>query len=77
MPTVWNQNIENNPMQRKEPYENKGVRRHGCMARKNILTRRANQRHIFSIPPSAKCPPHLGNVAEDSFPQPLHQDGQW
>jgi hypothetical protein len=55
MPTV-RKKIENNPMQRKEPYENKGDCWHGFLDRRNILTRRANQGHIFSIPQTADRP---------------------
>jgi hypothetical protein len=54
MPTVWNQNIENNPMQRKEPFENKGVADMDAWSAKNILTRRANQLHFFTIPQFGK-----------------------
>ena len=42
-------NIENNPMQRKEPLENKGVAGMDVLGAKNILTRRANQGHICTI----------------------------
>jgi hypothetical protein len=51
-----NKNIENNPMQRKEPFENKGVAGMDVLPAKNILTRRANQGHIFSIPQIADRP---------------------
>jgi hypothetical protein len=55
-PTARNQNIENNPMQRKEPLVNKGVAGMDASATKNILTRRANQEHIFIIPQIADRP---------------------
>jgi hypothetical protein len=42
-------NIENNPMQRKEPLEKKGLAGMNVLFAKNILTRRANQGHIFII----------------------------
>ena len=48
--TSPNKNCENNPMQRKEPLANKGVAGMAAPAAKNILTRRANQWHIFIIP---------------------------
>jgi hypothetical protein len=49
-------NIENNPMQRKEPLEKKGVAGMDTSAAKNILTRRANQGHISIIPPLGDRP---------------------
>jgi hypothetical protein len=49
-------NIENNPMQRKEPLENKGVAGKDILAAKNTLTRRANHRHIFTIAPIVAPP---------------------
>jgi hypothetical protein len=36
MPTVRNQNIENNPMQRKEPLEKKGVAGMDILAQKTF-----------------------------------------
>jgi hypothetical protein len=44
-------------MQRKEPLENKGVAGMGALPAKNILTRRANHRHISIIAQFAR-PPH-------------------
>jgi hypothetical protein len=43
-------------MQRKEPYANKRDSLAWMLARENILTRRANQRHISTIAPSADPP---------------------
>jgi hypothetical protein len=42
-------NIKNNPMQRKQPLANTGVVGTDAYPAKNILTRRANQGHIFII----------------------------
>jgi hypothetical protein len=36
-------------MQRKEPFAKKGVAGMDALAAKNILTRRANQRHVFTM----------------------------
>ena len=43
-------------MQRKEPLEKKGAAGMDAWPAKNILTRRANQGHIFSIPQTADRP---------------------
>jgi hypothetical protein len=40
-----NKNIENNPMQRKEPLARKGVSGMDALPANNIFTRRANQGH--------------------------------
>jgi hypothetical protein len=53
---VVDQNIENNPVQRKEPHENKGLHQDGRFARKNLLTRRANHRHNYILPQFSKTP---------------------
>jgi hypothetical protein len=44
-------NIENNPMQSREPLENNGGGGMDILPAKNILTRRANHRHIAIIAP--------------------------
>jgi hypothetical protein len=49
-------NIENNPMQSKEPVEKRGVAGMDTYPAKNILTRRANQRHNFIIAQFARSP---------------------
>src|SRR5436309_12820699 len=53
-------NIENNPMHSREPLAKKGVKKggrwHGCLTRKNTLTRRANQGHSLIIPQSCVRP---------------------
>jgi hypothetical protein len=71
MPTVRNQNIENNPMQRKEPIENTGVVGVDMLPAKNILTRRANHRHIFIIPQIGNMPATMRDSAlrhEETLP---------
>jgi hypothetical protein len=49
-------NIENNPMHSKEPLEKKGVAGRDFLLAKNILTRRANQWHIFIITKFVRSP---------------------
>jgi hypothetical protein len=50
-------------MQRKQPLEKKGVAGIDALAAKNILTRRANQWHVFIIPQFGKLPAVLRNNA--------------
>jgi hypothetical protein len=49
-------NIENNPMHSKEPLEKKGSPAWMPYPAKNILTRRANQRHESTIAPIVDLP---------------------
>jgi hypothetical protein len=49
-------NIENNPMQRKQPLEKKGSLAWMLEPQKNILTRRANHRHVSTIAPIVDSP---------------------